>query len=424
MSLRARLLAAIAFALLLSLAAGTILAGREAARMVGAEIVPALDSASQRLRPAALPVGVPELKALVLSFNNVRHVQVALFDATGLRLAASSPETPLHAAPGWFAALVTPALPARVVPVPGNFMTLRITAVPASEIAERWSDARDRVLLLGLLSLLTGLLCFFTAAHGMRPLARLADGFVRLGRGERRFAVTAAGPPEIAALATGFNHMAAALAEAETLNARLNRQLQCLAEEERVEIARNLHDEIGPLLFAITTFTATADRMLATTPEGVGALLRAIDDQVAALQLAVRDMLGRLRETGDEPIDLREALGRLIRFWQTIRPDMRFSLILEAESGLAMAPAGDVLYRVAQEAVSNAVRHGTPQAVIVALGATENMVRLSVKDDGQGMPAPGGYGLLGMHERVEAAGGTLDLQQGAGWTVTACVPAS
>jgi Na+(H+)/acetate symporter ActP len=99
MSLRARLLAAIAFALLLSLAAGAILAGREAARMVGAEVVSAMDTASQGMQPSTLPAGVPALKALVLGFNSFRHVQVELLTATGQRLAASSPEIPLHAAP-------------------------------------------------------------------------------------------------------------------------------------------------------------------------------------------------------------------------------------------------------------------------------------------------------------------------------------
>jgi len=425
MSLRARLLAAIAAALLLSLAAGAVLALRDAARMVGAEMVSAMDTATLGIRADTARDVHDEaaLRRLVATFDGSRHVIVSLADANGHTLNASHPFVPPRPAPAWFARLATPPLATNTIPAP-PFLLL-VTPFPPSEIGERWSDARDLVLLLGLLSLLTGALCYATAAHAMRPLRALAAGFPRLGHGERRFQLPPVGPPEIAALTAGFNDMSAALAEAEAQNTRLNSQLLRLAEEERVEIARDLHDEVGPLLFAMTNFTAAARGLIAQgAHDAVPAQLHAIDTSVAALQTAVRDMLGRLRDTAPEPIDLADALGKLIRFWQGIRPDLDFSMSVSAGPRMIQHRTGDTLYHVAQEAVSNAVRHGKPSKVQVNLSADDDMLTLSVTDDGSGTPSPGGFGLLGMHERLAAAGGTLKLHQGQGWTVTARVPAA
>jgi two-component system sensor histidine kinase UhpB len=425
MSLRARLLAAIGLALLLSLVAGGILALRDAARTVSLEVGSALVTASQGVAAQATRVAHDwdALRQLVASFDGSRHVVVTLTDAAGHDLAASNPALPQHPAPRWFARLVTPALPA--MSLPATPYGLYITPFPASEIGERWTEAQYRVLLLGMLSLLTGALCFATAAHGMRPLQILQDGFLRMANGERRFRIPPSGPPEIAALTNGFNRMAAALAETEALNGRLNTQLLRLAEEERLEIARDLHDEIGPSLFAITTFAATAGRLIDNgAPAAVPAQLQAIHSAVAALQSGVRDMLGRLRETKSADVDLLGALDKLVRFWRSIRPETEFSLSVSGDVAMIAENASNVLYRVAQEAVSNAVRHGLPAHVDVKLGVAEGGIVLSVHDDGSGDETPGGFGLLGMQERVMEAGGTLTFLKDAGWVVTALVPAA
>ena len=118
--------------------------------------------------------------------------------------------------------------------------------------------------------------------------------------------------------------MAAALRTAEAQNRRLSQQILTIAEEERADIARDLHDEIGPLLFAITTFTAAIGRQVETGDLApVPGQLQAIQDATARLQREVRDMLGRLHEGEQAPADLPAALGELLAFWRSVRPGNR-----------------------------------------------------------------------------------------------------
>ena len=87
----------------------------------------------------------------------------------------------------------------------------------------------------------------------------------------------------------------------------------------------------------------------------------------------------------------------------------------------------ETIYRVVQESLSNAVRHGRPNHIEVAVTAeADGLIQTRIRDDGMGKAAPGsGFGLIGMRERVAASGGTLTIDKSpVGWTVTARLPAA
>src|SRR6185312_17570697 len=83
------------------------------------------------------------------------------------------------------------------------------------------------------------------------PIARLRAGFEALGGGDYAAQVAAKGPREIMALGEGFNRMTARLKILEDANRKLTGQMLAIQEEERAELARDLHDERGPFLFAM-----------------------------------------------------------------------------------------------------------------------------------------------------------------------------
>jgi two-component system sensor histidine kinase UhpB len=153
---------------------------------------------------------------------------------------------------------------------------------------------------------------------------------------------------------------------------------------------------------------------------------RSIQAAVGHMQRQVRDLLGRLRPIRVTELGLNAAILDLVRFWRERRPDIAFDLRLrEAESEVPEA-AKEIAYRVVQEAVNNAVRHGDPQSIRIAFKVDDGQIlTLSVTDDGAGPKAEttaGGLGLIGMRERVTAAGGSLAFgpNEGApGWTTVA-----
>jgi two-component system sensor histidine kinase UhpB len=431
MSLRARLLAAIFLALLISLSVGAGLAAWHAARTVHDELTASMANA-RRSTQAALTnlhtgeAGADELRRLVAAFDGSRHMRASLLAPDGRVVALSEPAI-APAPPDWFLHLVAPALPAAITPVgvvPG-IAALRLQADPVSEAGERWAELRERIVGFGIFFTIAAALCSLTVAHSLRPLISLAQGLARVARGETSAAVAEAGPPEIATLAHAFNVMAAALREAEAQNSRLARQILTIAEEERAEIARNLHDEIGPLLFAITTFTAAIGRQVQTNDLApVPAQLQAIQDATSRLQRDVRDMLGRLHEGTQAPANLCAGLTELAAFWRSVRPDILFELDIATTAENLPEAARECLFRAAQEGISNAVRHGRPRRVDLRLDATAAGTTLIIRDDGPGGTglSGAGLGLPGMKARAAALGGTVTVAATPGWTLTMHIP--
>ena len=427
MSLRSRLLVAIILALLLSFGFGAGAATWQAARAVRIELTAALDSAyasaAAALAGAASAGGQVdegELRRIVAAFDGNRHVRAELTESgRGIHIASSLARA--GAQPGWFLATVQPVIP----PVALEAGTARLVLTPdaANESFERWSELRQALLLLAFSALVSGILASVTAARALAPLTKLSEGLARLGQGRSGVRLDVAGPPEIAALATSFNTLSQTLQTTREQNQRLHRQAAVIAEEERAEIARDLHDEVGPLLFAITAYTATIGTLVAERDlAGIPPHLAAIQEAASAIQLQVRDMLGRLNDVSPQPACLASALDGLVGFWRGVQTDIDFRVDTAMEEAALTSDLRETLFRIAQEGISNAVRHARPRRVSVQVVQDGRTVSLAVADDGAGGPEGPGYGLAGMRARAAASGGALRIERARGWTVTATLP--
>jgi two-component system sensor histidine kinase UhpB len=147
------------------------------------------------------------------------------------------------------------------------------------------------------------------------------------------------------------------------------------------------------------------------------------------MQKHVKSILGRLRPTGLTDIGLAQAVENLGVFWRRRHPQ----LTVHFDLGPADVSFGDVLdatlYRLIQESLTNAIRHGRPRNVTVTIKAEdEGDILLEVSDDGVGFadsPDGTGLGLAGMQERIAALGGSLSVRNqadGHGASVTARLP--
>jgi two-component system sensor histidine kinase UhpB len=231
--------------------------------------------------------------------------------------------------------------------------------------------------------------------------------------------------------------MAGRLAAMETRNRALEEQLLTLQEEERADLARDLHDEIGPYLFAVNVDAAMVgqlaqDRRLSEIPER----LTSIQEAVAHMQSQVRDILGRLRPTRAVELGLNAAIDDMVAFWRARHGDITFEVHLLEDEGLVDEAQKETIYRVVQEGLNNAVRHGRPSRVDVDVSfvaGDEIVARIS--DNGVAtMASPdqrrydqSGFGLIGMRERVTASGGSLSIDRGdssGGWTIVARLPST
>jgi two-component system, NarL family, sensor histidine kinase UhpB len=226
------------------------------------------------------------------------------------------------------------------------------------------------------------------------------------------------GPPELIRLADGFNVMTQQIAAAAIQNQRLNERLLTLQAEERADLARDLHDEIGPLLFAVDMTAAAIQRLPPGRADEISVHVSSIHDAVARAQRHVRDILGRLRPL--QVIGLHSAIDRLATFWRGRRPDIGFKIMISIEEDHISSAQRETIYRIVQEGVSNAIRHGEPASVAITIECDiDDAIRVEVVDDGRGMVGETmalqnakRLGLIGMRERVMALAGSLSIRPG------------
>jgi two-component system sensor histidine kinase UhpB len=423
MPLRARLIALVGLVLLASLACGSALIAWHAAASVRTELRAALDVGTRTIRNGFDDLTrssdrAAELRHLIATFNGNRHVRAALVDAQDQAVAVSRLFEPSLSVPDWFRRIIAGHPGAVRLPVPESPTTVILQADPVNELGEVWGQSRDSVLVLSVFALLSALLICTAVGRALRPLENLSTAFARIGEGDYHGTLPEQGPPELARLATGFNRMTERLAMVAAQNHRLNERLLTLQSEERADLARDLHDEVGPMLFAVDMTAATIERLVETgRTANITTHARSIHDAVARMQRHVRALLERLRPL--HAVGLESSIGRLVAFWQVRRPEIAFSVTVSVEDDSIGDELKETIYRVIQEAMSNAIRHGSPTRVQVVAADVENGIRVSVTDDGVGMPpngfaAPGAqrFGLVGMRERVMAMAGSLAIQPG------------
>lgn len=213
----------------------------------------------------------------------------------------------------------------------------------------------------------------------------------------------------------------------------LSRQLINAAEAERAHIARELHDEFGQLLTALQLGMETLQESLPEENREVRDQLRRLNGLAARLGRNIRKVTGTLRPAMLDDLGLAAALrGHLDQFARQ-SPLLKVDFAVAGEQRRLPPGIGLALYRIVQESLNNAVRHGQARRVEVRLSYATRLVELTVTDDGKGFDFEAirqrsthhaGIGLLGMRERATALGGELQVTsaRGEGTTIRATLP--
>ncbi|POF34806.1 histidine kinase [Roseibium marinum] len=344
--------------------------------------------------------------------------------APGICVEFGANEEPDHRRCGSYLAAVTPPplwfqqfaeriglIPAPVTrPVRSRGVTnARVTAIaePDVIIARAW----DRIgylmrLAFGMAvggALLTGLL----VARLLLPFRTILRSIERLQSGDFSTRQPRQSVAEFDRLGLALNDTANALQEAQDTRTDLTRRLFTVQESERRALARELHDEFGQCLTA-TRALATAVAQSGETTARDGVRIAEISGQ---MMQSLRSELSRLRPPDLDELGLDAALQRLVAGWRGRLPSVRFALDLQGDIDAVPDDLALSLYRITQECLTNAIRHGEPKAVTVSLEAGDGIF-LTVSDDGGArgeLPAGDGYGLLGIRERVYALGGSFTL---------------
>jgi two-component system sensor histidine kinase UhpB len=273
------------------------------------------------------------------------------------------------------------------------------------------------VLVVGLVVMLGLNLLLLRPAFG--PLHALAETMRQLDPLEPGRRARVVGEPDVAALAVAFNEMLERLERERRESARRGLTMQ---EEERRRVARELHDEVGQTLTGIMLQIET---LSARVPPELDAAVDELRETARAGAEDVRRIAKRLRPEALDELGLRSALAALTSSFAE-QTGVKLDRRLERTDGLT-GEQELVVYRVAQEALTNIARHAKAEHAAIELTQAAGTVGLTVRDDGSGLP-PGALtssnGIRGMRERALLIGGHLDIgpATGGGTRITLTVP--
>jgi signal transduction histidine kinase len=201
--------------------------------------------------------------------------------------------------------------------------------------------------------------------------------------------------------------------------------------EERLHIARELHDLIGHNISLIHVQASVALHLLERQPDQAAAALTAIKQASKDTLDELRQVIGAVRNAGEEaprlPARGLDDLGALVS--ATAAADLDVRMEVSGSPRPVPAALGLAAFRIVQESLTNVRRHAGPAAVAVRLEYGDRDLTVRVEDDGRGPGAPGpgrsgGSGLTGMRERAAAVGGKLEAgaRPGGGFQVVAWLP--
>jgi two-component system sensor histidine kinase UhpB len=450
LSLRARLNTILALVLMLGLAVNIARLVLEAAPRVQAEDQSVIRLAREFIE--TLVVGLNEtpdpdarLNQIIQDLNRLRHVSITRQDdaveARPLKAEPSGDDGETSSVPAWFVTLIHPEKTAVNVPISvhGKPGALVITSHPDDEMAEIWDGIVTQLQVGSAIAIALFLITMMVVNRALAPIKSLSEAMTNIEAGGYDTRVKPAGSPELAAICTKLNHLAATLGDAIEDKRQLAERAVSLQDVERKEIARELHDEFGPYLFALRVHASSLMR-IADAPELNTETLRkhggAMLEQVNALQQFNRRVLEKLRPVGLAELGLHEALGALLRLWHESHPEVAIEMLVSQSLGETGETAELTIYRIIQEALTNVFRHARATRVDITVGpaapdratiapAGTQAVMVSIRDNGAGLPTDHkqGFGMIGMRERVLALGGTMTgASTNHGVTVEAVVP--
>ena len=393
---------------------------------------------SNRMREHLLPVPdwrTLETMKLIAPGVCVQFVPAAAFEKPLCGQNQGIGKTP----PRWFAAIVPTFLGshAEVVRPVSDRAAAAGTVVanpdPTAALSLAWEYVLNVIDVALLMSAAIALLASLAIAHALAPARSIVTALQRMARGQYRTPLPHFRSMELAMIGQAVGELGNRLEEATGQRAALTRRLLEIRDDERRALARELHDEFGQNLSAILAFANTIETASAKERNGNGIVqdARMISQAAHRIMASLRDTLKRLRHPLSEELGLEASLVNLVDSWRSQNATQpQIQLDLKGDFADVRGVAATTAYRVAQECLTNALRHSAAREILLRIerrSGEQNALLISVEDDGGGdadrVARSAGFGLTGIRERVTAAGGSLSIAPAThGLSVAATIP--
>lgn len=264
---------------------------------------------------------------------------------------------------------------------------------------------------------------------------RIEEAYESLSRGKLDTRLGSTGFQDIDRVCSEFNLMAARTEkQVESLQRLISENKTLVLETERKaslterkKIARDLHDAVSQQLFAISVSLKAINNLVEDNPSQAQKILTKVEEMAQTAQKELRALILQLRPVKLKGVPIHEALVALLKEISKDNENISFSWEIKGIQNVLVG-VEDCLYRIAQEVLSNIIRHAEARSIYIKFYSNSKVLYFFVEDDGVGFDIKNikqtSYGLSTMKERVEEIGGRIDFisVEGMGTRVEIRVP--
>ncbi|MDY6981886.1 MAG: histidine kinase [Pseudomonadota bacterium] len=320
-------------------------------------------------------------------------------------------------APQWFVEVLNidrTSLEQTLGVVDGDTITVRID--PGADINALWIDARDT-----LLQRTIGLLLFYLLSHvsigiWLKTTQQIVDVLDDIVKGDFNRRVSHLTMPELDRIARKINHLVGVLGVSKSDNERLARQALTAKEQERRYFAQELHDSLGQAVSAIKAMAVSIAMRTRDTDAVTAESATRIEKISDTAYSSVRDLMSWLRPAILDELGLSHAVKHMVDEWNAHHDDTFCRLRLEGNVDDLKEEQKINVYRIVQEALTNAAKYADASYIDITLGGQE-VLSLIIIDDGVGFDQDKvvlGMGLSGIRDRVNMLQGSLTISSRPG----------
>jgi two-component system sensor histidine kinase UhpB len=311
--------------------------------------------------------------------------------------------------------------------------TLQVESDDATFLQRQWRSVRELLGLTAVTLLMLDFLAVWSIGRALRPTARIVAAIEQLSDGAYEVQLPLFRPREFTLIASGFNQLSQRLARLNATRAELTARLIRLQEDERRELAHELHEEFGQSVTALGAVSASLRHSVSAGEILTEADVTPLETAVEQMLSALRGMLQRVSLPPLEQQGLRSAVSDLVAACQ-VKLHGNLRVVLDVDPGIDRVPNDDLtlcVYRVVQECLNNIAGHApNSQTACVSIRHDPQGLHVCVSNDLASTTvnraaAGTGMGLKLLGERVRSLGGAFSVEVSAAqYVVQAHLPGS
>ena len=283
---------------------------------------------------------------------------------------------------------------------------------PIYEYAEIWQQIKVGLWIIGAFLILINIVVLILFSHMIKPINKIIEGFEKLEAGNYKSKINRSNILELDIIGKKFNSMINNLRQSNDKIHKLSQNLINVQEQEKSELARDLHDELGQSLTALQAEAASISK--STKKSSRDDAIFNVIQLSKNMMLSTREIIKKLNLGLIEDLGFESALVELFENWKRRFEGVEFEYNIEGKILNKITKQKTAhLYRIFQEALTNIAKHSAPKNIKITIKSLDrgNKTRILISNDGikSNLANNEGLGLIGIAERVDQINGSLEV---------------